>query len=449
MTEKGEYSSSTYIRIFDSWNEALKQANIGINKRGEVSESELLSELVRLEDELGSTPTVDDMREHGKFGSTTYEREFGSWNEAIEEAELDRNIQRNITTSELIEQLIQFADELGRTPTKPEMNKKGPYAATTYLRKFGSWNEALEQAGLQINIEKNISDDNLIEEIKRLADELDRTPSRRDMDQYGEFSSNSYLRSFSSWNQALREAGYKINKLEKIPRSKLLCEVNALADEIGSTPTQQQMKNHGRYGYTAYKNEFGNWISAIKEAGLEVNISSRHNISEERLKDEIQSLAEDLNRPPIEADIDEHGEFSGGAYYRAFGSWNDALIEAGYEPHKVLNPDHLDHKVDSVPELEIADMLLDLGVEYENEAIAITYDDGRTYRPDFVTENYVIEVKGQDWGEVYDGRVTDKHKAEVALNTLDKREYVVVGSKLPADIHIPWEEYEKICKLFQ
>ena len=97
----------------------------------------------------------------------------------------------------------------------------------------------------------------------------------------------------------------------------------------------------------------------------------------------------------------------------------------------------------------IADILLDVGVEYENEGIEITYDDGRTYTPDFVTESYVIEVKGQDWGELYGKEVTAKYKAEAAMNALDERDYVVIGTELPADIHIPWSERETIRGLFE
>jgi hypothetical protein len=146
--------------------------------------------------------------------------------------------------------------------------------------------------------------------------------------------------------------------------------------------------------------------------------------------------------------MEQEGQFGWATYKTAFGSWNDALIEAGYGPHNSLNPDHLDHTVDSVYEIKIADILLDIGVEYKNEGIEISYDTGRTYRPDFVTNNYVIEVKGEDWGMVYDKQVTDKQKAEAAMNALDKREYVVVGTELPADIHIPWENREAVRDLF-
>ncbi len=108
-------------------------------------------------------------------------------------------------------------------------------------------------------------------------------------------------------------------------------------------------------------------------------------------------------------------------------------------------PDHLDHKVRSTYEEEIADILLDEDVEYEYEPESSVFEYGtdRTYTPDFVTDQYVIEVKGY----VYSNEV---EKAEIAMEQLDHKKYVVIqasGSKLPADRHIQWDEREKLRQL--
>jgi len=140
----------------------------------------------------------------------------------------------------------------------------------------------------------------------------------------------------------------------------------------------------------------------------------------------------------------EHSEYGQATYSTSFGSWSEALDRADLEHEKVLHPDHLDHLCRSGYEVEVAEILLDTGVEYEYEGLVIEYGDSRTYTPDFVTEQYVIEVKG------YVHR-NEKELAEIALEKLDNRKYVVVqndGEKLPADIYIPWEEHETIRELF-
>lgn len=37
-----------------------------------------------------------------------------------------------------------LAEELDSLPTTTDMDEKGPYSASTYIRRFGSWDEALD-----------------------------------------------------------------------------------------------------------------------------------------------------------------------------------------------------------------------------------------------------------------------------------------------------------------
>jgi DNA-binding CsgD family transcriptional regulator len=107
-----------------------------------------------------------------------------------------------------------------------------------------------------------------------------------------------------------------------------------------------------------------------------------------------------------------------------------------------FDPDHLPHRVRSEWELVVANLLCDIGVKYEYESLEIEYGDGRIYTPDFVTDRYVIEVKGH----VYSNEI---EKAHVAMEHLDERDYVVVGTELPADIHISLENQAALHRLFE
>lgn len=115
----------------------------------------------------------------------------------------------------------------------------------------------------------------------------------------------------------------------------------------------------------------------------------------------------------------------------------------------IMHPDHLPHRVIGELELDIANLLNDAGVDYTYESREIEYGEGRRYTPDFVTEDYVIECKGADWGKKYDKGYTAEQKAEAIMKQLDEREYVVVGIQLPCDIHIPREEHGTIQELFE
>lgn len=105
-------------------------------------------------------------------------------------------------------------------------------------------------------------------------------------------------------------------------------------------------------------------------------------------------------------------------------------------------PDHLNHLVRSDWELVVAELLIEEGIEYEYESVKISYDDCHIYTPDFVTDSHVIEVKGRLYGG-------EERRAKAAMDQLDNREYVVVGTELPADYHIPWDERTDLRRLLK
>ena len=54
-------------------------------------------------------------------------------------------------------------------------------------------------------------------------------------------------------------------------RAVLIDALDELADELGSTPTTREMDKHGKYSKKVYQNLFGSWNNALREAGLEPN----------------------------------------------------------------------------------------------------------------------------------------------------------------------------------
>jgi len=148
MHEEGEYDPEQYLEVFESWNEALEAAGLDPDEIGSkrIPDRELLAELQRLYTELGEPPTQRDMTECGQYSNRTYQLRFGSWSAALREAMLDTN--DGISEAELLREIERLADELGRAPKAAEMDERGEYAPVTYHRRFGSWREALTEADL-------------------------------------------------------------------------------------------------------------------------------------------------------------------------------------------------------------------------------------------------------------------------------------------------------------
>lgn len=112
-----------------------------------------------------------------------------------------------IPREDLLDEIRRLADDLGRTPTKRDMNDLGAYSGRLYFDRFDSWNAAVEEAGLEPNPQRarGPSDEELLAELRRLASELGRSPSSREMRRYGTHSDSTYVRRFGSWDNALSE----------------------------------------------------------------------------------------------------------------------------------------------------------------------------------------------------------------------------------------------------
>lgn len=117
-------------------------------------------------------------------------------------------------SEDLLDDLRQFAEQLGRTPTTREMREHGPHSEWIYADRFGTWFQALEAAGLDPDTRKRprISTADLLDEIRRLKDELGHTPSMQEMKRHGKYGPRTYQRRFDSWDEAVTEAGLLPNR---------------------------------------------------------------------------------------------------------------------------------------------------------------------------------------------------------------------------------------------
>ena len=119
-----------------------------------------------------------------------------------------------IPREDLLDALRQFAEQLGRTPTMREMRDRGPHSSSVYADRFGTWFEALDAAGLDPDTRElpRISTADLLDELRRLKDELGHTPTRREMRAHGAYGAQTYRHRFGSWDEAVAEAGLLPNR---------------------------------------------------------------------------------------------------------------------------------------------------------------------------------------------------------------------------------------------
>lgn len=123
---------------------------------------------------------------------------------------------------------------------------------------------------------------------------------------------------------------------------------------------------------------------------------------------------------------------------------NKILGENPYIPgQQRIEVEETGHIVRSGWEAEVDKILFSSEFDYEYEPLSVDLGD-TTYTPDFVVENcIVIEVKGAVFPR------SEEIAKEVMKGSFFDGLYMVVGSELPSDIHIPWEQREKLALRIQ
>ena len=110
-----------------------------------IPKEDLIADLQRVakENQLSSVP----QKLYGKQGKYTHKvfySNFGSWNNALLAAGLEISSQRNIPNEELFANIESVWVAIGRQPTYTEMNTSiSKYSTKPYESRFGSWRKAL------------------------------------------------------------------------------------------------------------------------------------------------------------------------------------------------------------------------------------------------------------------------------------------------------------------
>ena len=126
--------------------------------------------------------------------------------------EFRSGIRKRYTDDQILGDLRECARRLGRSPTMREFASDARVTVhpQTVIGHFGSWNAAKRQAGL---IPRRFATrEELIQQLRDLGDELGRTPTARDLEERkGSVPSKSlYWHTFGSLTEALREAGFDL-----------------------------------------------------------------------------------------------------------------------------------------------------------------------------------------------------------------------------------------------
>jgi Homing endonuclease associated repeat len=156
-------------------------------------------------------------------------------------------------------------------------------------------------AEFQAGIRKRYSDEEILGQLKSCAERLGRSPTMREFSEEAgtTIHPQTVIERFGSWNRAKRAAGLVPRRFAT--KEELLRCLRELGERIGRTPTAKDVDaNRGLVpSKSLYWHTFGSFTNALREAGFDVPVG------EERLERAIEqgeALAQQLGRLPRFAD---------------------------------------------------------------------------------------------------------------------------------------------------
>lgn len=175
---------------------------------------------------------------------------------------------------------------------------------------------------------RNVTDEELIEDIKRVSNLLNKTSiTTTEYDKYGRFNHTTYYRRFGDWRKVLESAELSTaSKNFCISNDDYIADLQRVAAALNrNTVIVSEYQRLGKYSSHRLSSRFGSWDSALKAAALESTGFNRK-ATEADLFQDIENTWIHLGRQPKTTDIKNGvSKYGMTTYIRHFGSWRSAL----------------------------------------------------------------------------------------------------------------------------
>lgn len=265
------------------------------------------------------------------------ERHFGSWDAMLRAAGFDprqHRLHRPPLAREDVIQLIRQRHADGESVNSSAM--RSGCVVNTGIRLFGSWDNALRAAGLEPQAVRKANPyykaEEIVEAIRARAakgEPLNASATR-------EAEPRLYRSAravFGSWTEALDEAGLDGSRIgrKKTKWTRLTIVERLLWRREKELPINMATIIR-EISFPAIKREFGSYPDALRAAGIDpdtVYLAKRW--SRQMILDGIQSRKK-AGKPLNANALHEDDPRLLGAARRHFGKWDAALIEAGVDP---------------------------------------------------------------------------------------------------------------------
>ncbi|MFH1182488.1 MAG: hypothetical protein V1702_06010 [Candidatus Woesearchaeota archaeon] len=205
---------------------------------------------------------------------------FGGWRGAVKAIGFRPLIDKRKTCEDVISEITQLYKNLKHSPSRKEaasLGKKGLVKSAE--RNFGGWGNALIESGLE-PLRKTWVKKTIIKDLKRISHDLGHTPSMRELQKLERHDLlNATIKHFSSYNAALKKASLPLTQeMNKWSKEKVIHDIRSVSRQLGKKPTRSEIESLGRLDLKmATLRLFGSWNNAMIAAGFVPNTDAIHN----------------------------------------------------------------------------------------------------------------------------------------------------------------------------
>jgi 5-methylcytosine-specific restriction endonuclease McrA len=113
---------------------------------------------------------------------------------------------------------------------------------------------------------RNIPDENLLSDIKRVANFIDVKITQNIYKEHGKYAPRTIANRFKSWNKALELAGIAVSRHSNITEPDLFKNMESVWIKLGRQPKYDEMKYPlSKYSVGPYHEKFGRWNQALEK----------------------------------------------------------------------------------------------------------------------------------------------------------------------------------------
>lgn len=150
------------------------------------SDEALLAEVRRVASNFkGKRLTQEKFNSLSRVHTTTLRNRFGSWSNALDKAGIDLEIaprQKILMRQEIIDDIRAYIKEYNAPPTVKDIAERLGIHKTSIARKFGKWSDLLKECGAQpVALGRRYEDEECFENIVKLWTHYGRQPNFREL----------------------------------------------------------------------------------------------------------------------------------------------------------------------------------------------------------------------------------------------------------------------------